>query len=182
MKDKILLVLLFFFSFNTYAYDENTILMYDSYYINVDIEKTKLDFYGYLQGEKILIETYTVSTVKKNLPHPKGQGNAYKVEINPWWYPTDLSIKTFVEKGIYLQKAVPPGDKNNYMGTFKIYLDHKVKGKGEVFRIHGTLSPQTIGSRETGGCVRMDNNIGEKFAKIIKTELDSGKKVIVNFS
>ena len=57
------------------------------------------------------------------------------------------------------------------MGAAKINLSHKVDGQ-EVYRIHGTLSENTIGTNESSGCIRMKNKeivelatLLEKFSK-----------------
>ena len=52
---------------------------------------------------------------------------------------------------------MPPGNRYNYMGAAKINLTHIVDGKN-TFRIHGTLSENTIGTNESSGCIRMKNN------------------------
>lgn len=80
--------------------------------------------------------------------------------------------KPFIkEKGINLPNIVPFGHKLNYMDAAKINLSHKVEGQ-EVYRIHGTLSENTIGTNESSGCIRMKNEeivelatLLEKFSK-----------------
>lgn len=42
------------------------------------------------------------------------------------------------------------------MGAAKINLSHRVDGQ-EVYRIHGTLNENTIGTNESAGCIRMKN-------------------------
>ena len=42
------------------------------------------------------------------------------------------------------------------MGAAKINLSHRVNGQ-DVYRIHGTLSEDTIGTNESSGCIRMKN-------------------------
>ena len=65
----------------------------------------------------------------------------------------NIELKAFKEKGINLPAVVPYGDKLNYMGAAKINLSHKVDGQ-EVYRIHGTLNENTIGTNESSGCIR----------------------------
>jgi len=107
-------------------------------------------------GEIIDIKTYKVSTAKTTVKKPLGEGFITSISLNPQWNPTNKTLKAFKEKGINLPSIVPFGDKLNYMGAAKINLSHKVDGQ-EVYRIHGTLSENTIGTNESGGCIRMKN-------------------------
>jgi lipoprotein-anchoring transpeptidase ErfK/SrfK len=163
-------------------FGDKNITKYSSFYINIKVEKTQMLFYGVSEdGNKTLIKKYRVSTAKKNTAYPRGEGLAYKIELNPWWYPTPMTRASFKARGIELPLKVQPGNPNNFMGEFKIYLTHNLAPFGEVYRIHGTLSSKTIGSRETGGCVRMNNKEGKDLATKLKDELNSGKKIVVNF-
>ena len=107
-------------------------------------------------GVKIL-KTYKVSTAKKSIKKPLGEGNVTSIALNPIWYPTQDTIQSFKKRGITLPLLVPGGDKLNYMGSAKINLSHRVDGK-DTFRIHGTIDEKTIGSYESSGCIRMKNS------------------------
>ena len=100
--------------------------------------------------------TYRVSTGKDNVKKPFGAGKVTKISLNPVWYPTADTIKSFKKRGINLPSVVPPGNKYNYMGAAKINLTHEVDGKS-TYRIHGTLNEKTIGTNESAGCIRMKN-------------------------
>ena len=102
------------------------------------------------------IKTYKVSTGKDDVKKPFGSGKISKISLNPVWYPTADTIKSFKKRGINLPSVVPPGNKYNYMGAAKINLTHEVDGKN-TFRIHGTLNEKTIGTNESAGCIRMKN-------------------------
>ena len=122
-------------------------------------------------GEITDIKTYKVSTAKTTVKKPLGEGYITAISLNPQWNPTNKTLKAFKEKGINLPSVVPFGDKLNYMGAAKINLSHKVDGQ-EIYRIHGTLTENTIGTNESSGCIRMKNKeivelatLLEKFSK-----------------
>lgn len=102
------------------------------------------------------IGKYRVSTGKDDVKKPFGEGKISQISLNPVWYPTATTIKSFKKRGINLPSVIPPGHKFNYMGSAKINLTHEVDGKN-TFRIHGTLDERTIGTNESAGCIRMKN-------------------------
>ena len=91
-------------------------------------------------------KNYIVSTGKKSVKKPSGVGKISQISLNPVWYPTEDTKRTFSKKGIYLPSVVPPGHKYNFMGVAKINLTHEVDGK-RTYRIHGTLNENTIGTK-----------------------------------
>jgi L,D-transpeptidase YcfS len=107
-------------------------------------------------GKIIDIKSYVVSTAKNNIKKPQGIGTITSISLNPDWNPTAKTIKVFKDRGIDLPSVVPFGDKLNHMDAAKINLSHRVDGQ-EVYRIHGTLSENTIGTNESSGCIRMKN-------------------------
>lgn len=133
------------------------ITLYEQLVIEVDSSKNYMVLKGKLKDKLKTIQTYVVSTGKKEIKKPSGEGNVTSITINPFWYPTDETIETFKKKGIELPKVVPPGHKYNYMGSAKITLTHIVDGKN-TFRIHGTIDEKTIGRNESSGCIRMKNS------------------------
>ena len=118
-----------------------------------------------------LLKTYKVSTAKKDIKKPLGEGNITSIALNPVWYPTSDTIESFKKRGIDLPTVVPGGDKLNYMGSAKINLTHRVDGK-DTFRIHGTLSEKTIGSYESAGCIRMKNEEVVQLVEILNEFID----------
>lgn len=141
-----------------------------NYYIEISLNQCKLLLYAKdPDGSKILVQEYDVATVKKNKRiFPFGLGKITKIEIDPWWYPTNDSRKEFAKRGISLGSSISPGDPLNYMGKFKIYLSHETS-KGSVYRIHGTPQSEDhkIGQRVTSGCIRMHNDEGLELARIL---------------
>lgn len=149
---------------------------YDEIIITVDSTINRL----YLQGRKnntlTNISEYVVSTAKKSLPKPQGEGKITAISLAPTWYPTPKTIAYFKTKGIELPAVVPPGDTNNYMGLAKINLNHIVNGKN-IYRIHGTLNERTLGTHESGGCIRMKNKEVLALAKLLKSFVDIKKSM-----
>lgn len=129
---------------------------FDNLIINVDSKKNIMEFKGQNNKELINIKTYKVSTAKATIKKPLGEGYITSISLNPEWYPTLRTLRVFKEKGINLPSIVPFGHELNYMGAAKINLTHRVNGQ-EVYRIHGTLNENTIGTYESGGCIRMRN-------------------------
>ena len=125
------------------------------------------------RGKKLVkvLKTYKVSTAKKDIKKPLGEGNVTSIALNPIWYPTEDTIQSFKKRGIELPAIVPGGHKLNYMGSAKINLTHRVDGK-DTFRIHGTLSEKTIGSYESAGCIRMKNEEVIKLVEILNEFID----------
>lgn len=148
------------------------ITMYDELIIEVDSSKNSMLLKGKLNNKIKNIQTYIVSTGKKEIKKPTGEGSVTSITLNPFWYPTQDTIEAFKKRGINLPSVVPPGDKFNYMGTAKINLSHIVDGKN-TFRIHGTLSESTIGTNESSGCIRMRNIEVNQLASLFKKFSDS---------
>lgn len=138
------------------------------YYVEISISGCQVSLYEKRGKELVLLEKFKAATAKKGLDvYPLGRGYITGIEFNPTWGPTGYSRSYFKkEKGIDLPKIVPPGDPLNYMGAFKIHLSHKTR-KGDIYRIHGNNDPTKIGQRATGGCIRMDNKEGTRFAKLV---------------
>lgn len=130
--------------------------MYEEILIEIDSISNTMSVKAKIENSFQEIKKYKVSTAKKQIEKPLGYGKITKISINPTWYPTTDTIKTFKKRGINLPSVVPPGNKFNYMGAAKINLTHEVNGKN-VYRIHGTLDERTIGTNESAGCVRMKN-------------------------
>ena len=88
------------------------------------------------------IKSYIVSTGKDSIKKPLGVGRISQISLNPVWYPTADTKKSFAKKGIILPNVVPPNHKYNYMGMAKLNLTHSVDGN-TTYRIHGTLNEKT---------------------------------------
>lgn len=146
--------------------DEPTILNYEELIIEVNANTNLMTVNAKINNELKEIKEYVVSTAKKDVKRPFGEGKISKISLNPIWYPTQDTLKSFRKRGINLPSVVPPGHKYNYMGAAKINLTHIVDGKN-TYRIHGTLSEKTIGTNESAGCIRMKNSDVLQLAALI---------------
>ena len=140
-----------------------------AHYVEISISAKRLTLFEKgADGEQVPVAQYTVGSVVQGLDaYPLGLGKVTGIYFDPWWYPTQNTIKVFRQRGIDLPEAVPPGDPLNYMGAFKIALSHKT-WKGAIYRIHGNNNPSRVGRRVTGGCFVMDNEDGLELARKIK--------------
>ena len=139
---------------------------FNSLIVEVDSRKNIMLLKGEENKQLINIKSYKVSTAKTNIKKPLGIGDITAISLEPIWYPTQKTLKAFKQKGINLPSAVPYGHKLNYMGAAKINLSHKVNGN-EVYRIHGTINEDTIGTYESSGCIRMKNNEVVELASLL---------------
>ena len=145
---------------------------YDELIIKVDSKTNIMELFAKNGENEEKIKSYIVSTGKDSIKKPLGVGRISQISLNPVWYPTADTKKSFAKKGIVLPNVVPPNHKYNYMGMAKLNLTHSVDGN-TTYRIHGTLNEKTLGSNESAGCIRMRNNdvvelaiLVEEFAKI----------------
>ena len=145
---------------------------YDELIIRVDSKTNIMELFAKNGENEEKIKSYIVSTGKDSIKKPLGVGRISQISLNPVWYPTTDTKKSFAKKGIVLPNIVPPNHKYNYMGMAKLNLTHSVDGN-TTYRIHGTLNEKTLGSNESAGCIRMRNNdvvelaiLVEEFANI----------------
>ena len=130
---------------------------YDELIIKVDSKTNIMELFAKNGENEQKIKSYIVSTGKDSIKKPLGVGRISQISLNPVWYPTQDTKKSFAKKGIILPNVVPPNHKYNYMGMAKLNLTHSVDGN-TTYRIHGTLNEKTLGSNESAGCIRMKNN------------------------
>ena len=130
---------------------------YDELIIKVDSKTNIMELFAKNGENEEKIKSYIVSTGKDSIKKPLGVGRISQISLNPVWYPTADTKKSFAKKGIILPNVVPPNHKYNYMGMAKLNLTHSVDGN-TTYRIHGTLNEKTLGSNESAGCIRMRNN------------------------
>ncbi|MCT7546721.1 L,D-transpeptidase [Aliarcobacter cryaerophilus] len=130
---------------------------YDELIIKVDSKTNVMELFAKNGENEEKIKSYIVSTGKNSIKKPLGVGRISQISLNPVWYPTQDTKKSFAKKGIILPNVVPPNHKYNYMGMAKLNLTHSVDGN-TTYRIHGTLNEKTLGSNESAGCIRMKNN------------------------
>lgn len=146
---------------------KENIVQYEKIIVNVDSNTHKMKLQGKIKNNLINLKEYVVSTGRKNVKKPLGEGFIEGISLSPYYYPTDDTKEHFKKQGIILPAAIPPGNKYNFMGAAKINLSHVVNGKN-TYRIHGTVREETIGTSESGGCIRMKNNEVVELAKILK--------------
>lgn len=130
---------------------------YDELIIKVDSKTNIMELFAKNGENEEKIKSYIVSTGKDSIKKPLGVGKISQISLNPVWYPTADTKKSFAKKGIILPNVVPPNHKYNYMGMAKLNLTHSVDGN-TTYRIHGTLNEKTLGRNESAGCIRMKNN------------------------
>ena len=130
---------------------------YDELIIKVDSKTNIMELFAKNGENEEKIKSYIVSTGKDSIKKPLGVGRISQISLNPVWYPTQDTKKSFAKKGIILPNVVPPNHKYNYMRMAKLNLTHSVDGN-TTYRIHGTLNEKTLGSNESAGCIRMRNN------------------------
>lgn len=148
-----------------------------SYSLIVHLNDAKIQL---LNGNVIQRE-YKAGTVKRGLPHPIGEGTILAIYFNPVWNPMPETRRTYRERGIELPPAVSFGHKEHMLGVFKMVLSHKSPryNFSGAYSIHGCKSEVGIGTRVSGGCVRMKNQEGKELATLLKGELDSGRSIKV---
>lgn len=139
---------------------------FNSLIVEVDSKKNIMFLKGEENKKLTNIKSYKVSTARTNIKKPLGIGDITAISLEPIWYPTQKTLKAFRQKGINLPSTVPYGHRLNYMGAAKINLSHRVNGN-EVYRIHGTINEETIGTYESSGCIRMKNNEVVELASLL---------------
>ena len=120
---------------------------------NIFVDKSQNIFM--LRNNDEIVKTYTVSTGKDVSVTPIGEFIIINKLINPVWF----------NKGVVL----PPESPANVLGSRWMGFD--LSGYG----IHGTIYPETIGSHETAGCVRMHNEDVEEIFSMVPR----GIKVVI---
>lgn len=139
---------------------------YDKLIVEVDSINNTMILKANINEELIDLKSYKVSTGKKNVKKPLGNGSISAISLTPQWYPTADTMRSFKKRGIDLPSVVPYGHRLNSMGAAKINLTHRVNGR-ETYRIHGTLNEKTIGTNESAGCIRMKNSEVLQLAKLL---------------
>lgn len=146
----------------------NKLENFDTIIVEVDSKRNIMHLKGKDKKQETNLRSYKVSTARDDILKPLGVGSITAISLQPKWYPTQNTLKAFKRKGINLPSVVPYGHKLNYMGAAKINLTHRVRGQ-DVYRIHGTLNEDTIGSNESSGCIRMKNDEVLQLASMLNT-------------
>lgn len=120
--------------------------------VTVDKEACRLEL---LTESGRFIKWYPVGVGQQSYKTPAGVYTIENKQIDPTWYRPTGGV-------------IPPGDPENALGT-------RWMGIGSSLGIHGTNEPDTIGYRESAGCIRMYNEDAEELFKL----LTLGSKVII---
>lgn len=140
------------------------------YFVKISVSQCHLWLYKQNNKGLSLVSEHKVGTAKRGLKKfPLGSGYITAIDFSPVWHPTAYTRWFFARKGINLPSTIPFGHPLNYMGAFRISLSHNVPGKGSVYRIHGVRpgDEKCVGTRVSGGCIRMLNKEGLEFARTV---------------
>lgn len=162
----------------------NNIINSQSLILDINSKTNRLKLYSKTNGAKTELKEYIVSTARAGVKKPLGEGGVTSISLEPQWYPTQETIEYFKKvKKIDLPPVVPYKHPLNYMGLAKINLSHEVDSKS-VYRIHGTQNESTIGSNESGGCIRMKNSEVVELAKLLQNYASKHgmKNIVVNIN
>lgn len=125
---------------------------YPNLRIEINIPATTLTLFENHQP----IKTYRIAVGSPKFPTPAMHDAITTIIWNPWWNPPDAEwAKDEVD--------TPPGPKNP-LGPVKMLL-------GDGIRIHGTLSPASIGTAASHGCFRMHNRDAKDLARTIQEKM-----------
>jgi L,D-transpeptidase ErfK/SrfK len=95
-------------------------------------------------GERVTVRTWPVGLGAEEAPSPVGPFLVKSKDIDPTWVVPDSILRTMEHP----QRVVPPGP-DNPLGEYRIRLDV------DVYAIHGTNDPWTVGRLTTHGCIRL---------------------------
>lgn len=101
-----------------------------------------------LYSGNTLIKEYSVAIGKPATPTPIGTFSIFEKEINPTWVPPGRGIK------------VLPGPDNP--------LGYRWLGFFNLYGVHGTNAPWSIGQAVSNGCIRMKEENVEELFEIVK--------------
>jgi lipoprotein-anchoring transpeptidase ErfK/SrfK len=92
---------------------------------------------------------------------------------NPRWFPPREMVARQPELARYRARGMA-GGKGNPLGVRALYLFND-EGKDTLYRLHGTVEPNSIGQNASSGCIRMLNeNVTELYGLV-----RIGTKVVV---
>lgn len=103
----------------------------------------------YFPPYRAVVMTFPIGIGREGWETPIQQTSVLSKEEAPFWYPPD-SIREYSwrNKGVLLNKVVPPGP-DNPLGDYAIHLT--LTG----YLIHSTNQPNSVGKRSSSGCIRM---------------------------
>ena len=95
-------------------------------------------------GERVPVLTWPIGIGAEEAPSPVGPFKILSKDENPTWVVPDSIYRTMERP----QRVVPPGP-DNPLGAYRIRLDK------DLYAIHGTNDPWTVGRLTTHGCIRL---------------------------
>ncbi|WP_434112459.1 L,D-transpeptidase family protein [Methylocaldum sp. GT1TLB] len=100
------------------------------------------------KGNGAEVVTYPVGIGREGRATPTGAMRIARKIKNPTWYPTKNIRDDHLRRGDPLPAAVPPGP-DNPLGKYALYLNR------QMYLIHGTNKPYSVGLRASNGCIRL---------------------------
>jgi len=99
------------------------------------------------------LRDYPVAVGDSAWPTPRGVFSVTRVEWDPWWVPP-------ASEWARADTITPPGPRNP-MGRVKLYFQ-------ELYFIHGTPDPRSLGRPASHGCIRVSNSAAVELAVLIQ--------------
>lgn len=105
-------------------------------------------FYFPAKGNGTEVVTYPIGIGREGRATPTGAMRIVRKARNPTWYPTKNIRNEHLRRGDPLPAAVPPGP-DNPLGKYALYLSR------QMYLVHGTNKPYSVGLRASNGCIRL---------------------------
>ncbi|MBI3767711.1 MAG: L,D-transpeptidase family protein [Deltaproteobacteria bacterium] len=112
----------------------------------INIPEMRLYFFptDAMPGERVPVLTWPIGIGAEEAPSPVGAFTVKSKDENPTWVVPASILRTMEHP----QAVVPPGP-DNPLGDYRIRLSI------DVYAIHGTNDPWTVGRLTTHGCIRL---------------------------
>ena len=94
------------------------------------------------------VKEFRIGVGKDESPTPVGTFRIVDKQVNPPWTTTIDGRKV----------VVPAGDPRNELGAVWMAIESPQWPRSAGFGIHGTITPETVGSHCSNGCVRLRND------------------------
>ncbi len=130
-------------------------------YRGIVINLSEMRLYYYPDNGRVMTYPIGIGRVGKTIPI--AHTAVVRKVVNPVWIPPE-DIRAFdkQELGVDLPKVMPAGP-DNPLGPFAIYL------RIPTYLIHSTIYPDSIGRRESFGCIRMHEEDIKDFFPSVKS-------------
>jgi L,D-transpeptidase ErfK/SrfK len=112
------------------------------------------------KGNGAEVITYPVGIGREGRATPTGAMRIARKTANPTWYPKKNIRDDHLRRGDPLPAAVPPGP-DNPLGKYALYLNR------QMYLIHGTNKPYSVGLRASNGCIRLyPEDAGKLYSRV----------------